>query len=186
MVQEEEKTKKSHAFSISIIVLSIYSLLIFLEPKILNYTNIIPSEISYWIKISLCTIVLIFSSISDFKKMEVTDNATVALIYIYLLDYRLENLCSGLICFSVFFLVAMITSLGGADCKIVFGVTINMIIPYSLFALLIGLSVSIVFQVIIKLVKKDDYSVKFPLVPYLTTGFIALTILKEVIFLWKF
>lgn len=139
------------------------------------YTYTLPLNI---IKYILFMIVLIFASISDIKTMEVSDKYTVFLILIGLINVTLDNLIGGLVCFVAFSLVHLITNLGGADVKIAGGCAFILGTKDGLSALLIGLLLSIIIETLINLIKKTSFKRHYPLVPYISTGCIAILVMK--------
>lgn len=122
--------------------------------------------------------VLIFASISDLKTMEVSDKYTFMLLGIGVIGVTLDSLMGAAICFVSFFAVAILTNLGGADVKIAGACGFVLGTAPSLIALLIGLSLSLVIELAITLIKKKPMKRHYPLVPYITIGCIAVTIMK--------
>ena len=122
--------------------------------------------------------VLIFASISDLKTMEVSDNYTFLLLAIGLTGVTLDSFMGAAICFVSFFVVAMLTNLGGADVKIAGACGFVLGTVPSLIALLIGLTLSLIIEYSITLIKKKPMKRHYPLVPYITIGCIAVTIMK--------
>ncbi len=130
------------------------------------------------IKYIIFLIVLVLASISDLKTMEVSNKYTFLLLCIGAIGVSRDSIIGGIICFTAFFLVAMLTNLGGADVKIAGACGFVLGTLPSLIALLIGLSLSIVVEIAITLLGKQSLKRHYPLVPYITIGCMVVTILK--------
>ncbi|MFI3327469.1 MAG: hypothetical protein R3Y35_15050, partial [Clostridia bacterium] len=80
-----------------------------------------------------------------------------------------------------FFIVALLTNLGGADVKITAAIAFALGTVPTLIALLIGLSFSLIFEAIISVRKKENVLKRhYPLVPYISFGCMVVMILKGV------
>ncbi len=130
------------------------------------------------IKSIVFVIILIFASRQDLKQMQVSNWYSIALLVVGLIGVSFDSLIGAVVCFSVFFLVAMLTNLGGADVKIAGACGFVLGTLPSLVAMLIGLILSVIIQTAILIFKKHGTKQQFPLVPYLTFGCIVVTILK--------
>ncbi|WP_249030155.1 A24 family peptidase [Tannockella kyphosi] len=132
------------------------------------------------VKAMLFITILVFASISDLKTMTVSDKYTFMLLGVGLVGVTLDSLVGASICFISFFLVAMLTNLGGADVKIAGACGFVLGALPSLIALLIGLSLSVIVEIAVTLIKREPIKRHYPLVPYITIGCIAVTIMKGI------
>ncbi len=159
------------ALLIAIIALS----LCFFNPVTQSILLSLPFQV---IKSILFVIVLMFAAKQDLKELQVSNWYSVALLAIGLIGVNIDSLIGGALCYSVFFLVAMLTNLGGADVKIAGCCGFVLGTLPCLIALLIGLSISLILETITTIIKKDGIKRVYPLVPYIASGCTVVTILE--------
>lgn len=125
-------------------------------------------------------IILFYASKQDLQELNVNHSFYLSIFFIGLIGVTLDSFIGAVISCFLFFLVAMLTNLGGADVKIACACGFVLGVIPALFAFLIGLSVGVVIELIISLVKTKtiDIKRKFPLVPYITIGCFAVAIMK--------
>lgn len=183
ITQKIKDNLKSKQGSISVPVLSallfivIALALCFFNPATQSVLLSLPFQV---IKSVLFVIVLMFAAKQDLKELQVSNWYSAALLAIGLIGVGVDNLIGGAVCYSVFFLVAMLTSLGGADVKIAGCCGFVLGTLPCLIALLIGLSISLILETITTIIKKDGIKRVYPLVPYIASGCIVVTILKGI------
>ncbi len=156
----------------------ILSVAIFFLPIIITYNA------WEYVKISAFIILLILASIEDLKNMEVPHRYWILMLVVGLINVSWDSLIGLVVCFTIFFIVAMLTNLGGADVKIAGACGFVMGTIPCLFALVIGLFISVIVEQIITAIKNNGIKHKYPLVPYMAIGCIIITILKGFI-LWN-
>lgn len=91
------------------------------------------------------------------------------------------RIMSGLLCgaflFGIFFMVAYLgDQLGGADCLIVAAIGYSLDF-YGFYAVIIGLILTLPYTAYMKITKKEHV---YPLIPFLTTGYIIILIILTV------
>lgn len=151
------------------------------------------------VKFTLMSEILIIASYNDYTTRLASDKFWIALLVVGLINFSITSVIYGALCFIPMFLVAMLFTAGGSDVKCV-GVC-GFIIGsyYALFGLLLGLMITCIsffFMYTVKIFIKEkkqnlspisspffwkSYSkhlfislikAQFPLIPYLSTGFI--------------
>lgn len=128
------------------------------------------------IKGMLLLYVLLFASCSDLTTRTVDDNVFVMILIISLINFNVANLLSMLIGAFVVFVpqvaIAVINpdkAIGGADIKITTSIAFLLGVYKGVMALLIGLMIAIIYNVIKSKMKKQKID-SFALVPFIAIG----------------
>lgn len=125
---------------------------------------------------------LFYAAYTDIKTLEVPLWIFPSIIFLRSLSFisrnNHEQLIMGLICgtvlFFIFFLISILgQQLGGADCLIVAAIGYTMDF-YGLYAVIIGLFLSIPYTAYMKVSHKEHV---YPLVPFLLSGVIIILFL---------
>lgn len=123
--------------------------------------------------------ILLYASVSDIQTHEVKDFISVLIFITGFIGVTLSDvpmmLFSGLAIGGVLLICAMVSGnrLGGADVKLSTACAFLLGFSKSIAGLVIGLSVSVIVNLIIQKQKKSKNQ-PFPLVPYLSIGFILM------------
>ena len=132
------------------------------------------------IKTTILLALLLYASVRDIKTREVPDSISVMLLILGLVDTDIERLPSMLIGMALVFLPQFISALinpskalGGADIKISSSAAFLIGAQRGLFALIVGLTLSVVTLPIIRKVRKLPKNQPFPLIPFLSVGIVA-------------
>lgn len=124
-------------------------------------------------------LVLLFASICDIQTHEVKDDVSVILFVTGLIGMTMEdipiNLISGIFMGFMLFVFAIVSRnrLGGADVKLSAACAFLLGFERALAGLIIGLFISVIFNLVIQKVKKTKDQ-PFPLAPYLSIGFMLM------------
>ena len=124
----------------------------------------------------LCMI-LMWASISDIAKHEVPDFITVSIIILAFVGFEPANLPSMLVGAIVLFVPQLVVSMlrperavGGADMKISAALGFLLGAEKGLFAVITGLTISVISMLIVRKIKKESNKEPFALVPFLSFG----------------
>ena len=116
----------------------------------------------------------------DIKTREVSDSVSEMLLILSFVDTDVEQLPSMLLGMVLVFLPQLISALinptkalGGADIKLSSAAAFLLGAQRGLFALMVGLTLSVVTVPIIRKVRKRPKDQPFPLIPFLSVGIIA-------------
>ncbi len=172
----------TNAFTTSPVIFPLLMLIIasvvvsFLNPTLRSITLSLPTQI---IKYILFNIVLFLAARQDLKEMKAHNWYSVTIFGIGLIGPTLDSVIGAIVCFVIFLLVYLIrkNKLGGADVKLVAACGFVLGTIPTLFALLIGLSVSLIIESIVTLIKKNGFNHSYPLLPYIAGGCLAMTII---------
>ena len=132
------------------------------------------------IKTIILLALLLYASVRDIKMREVPDSISVMLLILGLVDTdigRLPPMLFGaLLVFLPQFISALINpskALGGADIKVSSSAAFLLGAQRGLFALMVGLMLSVVIVPIMRKVRKLPKDQPFPLIPFLSVGIVA-------------
>ena len=124
----------------------------------------------------LC-MVLIWASISDMAKHEVPDFISAAVLILAFVAFEPANLPSMIVGAAVLFLPQLAVSMlrpdravGGADIKLSAALGFLLGAEKGLFAVITGLTVSVIFMLIVRKIRKESNKEPFALVPFLSFG----------------
>lgn len=183
MFQKSKKIILSNQASIStpILILQLLILIIAVSISIFNtevrsIMLLLPTQI---IKYLLFNIVLFFAARQDLKQHKVDNKYSLAILAIGLIGPTFDSVIGAIMCYLMFFFVCYVSNLGmgGGDAKIVGACGFVLGTIPNLFALLIGLSVSLITEATISIFKKQGLKRGFPLIPYIAAGCSAITII---------
>ena len=132
------------------------------------------------IKLGVLIALLLYASIKDIKSREVPDSVSGMMLILGLVGITAGDLPSMLLGMALVFLPQYLAAiinpekaLGGADIKLSSAVAFLLGAPKGLFALIVGLTLSVITVPIVRRVKKLPKNQPFPLVPFLAVGIIA-------------
>ena len=132
------------------------------------------------IKTTILLALLLYASVRDIKTREVSDSISIILLILGLVDTDIGKLpsmlCGALVVFLPQFISALINpskALGGADIKLSSAAAFLLGAQRGLFALIVGLTLSVVIVPIIRKVRKLPTDQPFPLIPFLSIGIVA-------------
>ena len=132
------------------------------------------------IKTIILLTLLLYASVMDIKTREVPNPVSGMLLILGLVDKDIDQLPSmiigALLVFLPQFVSALINpskALGGADIKITSSAAFLLGAQRGLFALIVGLTLSVVTLPIIRKVRKLPKDQPFPLIPFLSIGIVA-------------
>ena len=132
------------------------------------------------IKFGVLLALLIYASIKDIKSREVPDSVSGMMLILGLVGITAGDLPSMLLGMTLVFLPQYIAAiinpakaLGGADIKLSSTAAFLLGAPRGLFALIVGLTLSVITVPIVRKVKKLPKNQPFPLVPFLAVGITA-------------
>lgn len=121
-----------------------------------------------------------YASVRDIKTREVSDSISVMLLILGLVDTDIVRppsmLFGALLVFLPQFISALISpskALGGADIKVSSSAAFLLGAQRGLFALIVGLTLSVVTMSIIRKVRKLPKDQPFTLIPFLSIGIVA-------------
>ena len=124
----------------------------------------------------LC-IILMWASISDIAKHEVPDFITVSILILAFVGFEPNNLPSMLVGAIVLFVPQLVVSMlrperavGGGDMKISAALGFLLGAEKGLFAVITGLTISIISMLIVRKIEKESNKEPFALVPFLSFG----------------
>ena len=132
------------------------------------------------IKTTILLALLLYASVRDIKTHEVPDSISIMLLILGLVDTDIARLPSmlfgALMVFLPQFISALINpskALGGADIKLSSASSFLLGAQRGLFALMVGLTLSVVIVPIMRKVRKLPKDQSFPLIPFLSVGVFA-------------
>ena len=132
------------------------------------------------IKFGILLALLIYASIKDIKSREVPDSVSGMMLILGLVGITAGDLPSMLLGMTLVFLPQYIAAiinpakaLGGADIKLSSTAAFLLGAPRGIFALIVGLTLSVITVPIVRKVKKLPKNQPFPLVPFLAVGITA-------------
>ncbi len=124
----------------------------------------------------LC-MVLMWASISDIAKHEVPDFISAAVLILAFVGFEPANLPSMIVGAAVLFIPQLAVSMlrparaiGGADMKLSAALGFLLGAEKGLFAVITGLTVSVIFVLIVRKIRKESNKEPFALVPFLGFG----------------
>ena len=131
-------------------------------------------------KFGILLALLIYASIKDIKSREVPDSVSGMMLILGLVGITAGDLSSMLLGMTLVFLPQYLAAvinpakaLGGADMKLSSAAAFLLGAPRGLFALIVGLTLSVITIPIVRAIKKLPKNQPFPLVPFLAVGIIA-------------
>ena len=124
--------------------------------------------------------ILLFASVTDYKKREVPYIYIILLILTALIDFRASNMLGCLLSVPFYFGQNEGRCMGGGDVLIVAALGFSLGLVPTLVTVIIG---SIVFIIagLVSEIKKGKGKQLFPFVPALTIGYIVNTVLEVLI-----
>ena len=132
------------------------------------------------IKLGVLIALLLYASIKDIRSREVPDSVSGMMLILGLVGITAGDLPSMLLGMALVFLPQYLAAiinpekaLGGADIKLSSSAAFLLGAPRGLFALIVGLTLSVITVPIVRKVKKLPKNQPFPLVPFLAVGIIA-------------
>ena len=132
------------------------------------------------IKTILLLCILLFASVTDFKKMQVPYLYIILLILTALIDFRALNMLGCLLSVPFYFAQNEGRCMGGGDVLIVAALGFSLGFAPTLVTVIIGCIVFIIAGLITE-IKKGKGKELFPFVPALTVGYIVTTVLEVLI-----
>ena len=136
------------------------------------------------IKLGVLIALLLYASIKDIKSREVPDSVSGMMLILGLVGITAGDLPSMLLGMALVFLPQYLAAiinpekaLGGADIKLSSATAFLLGAPRGLFALIVGLALSVITIPIVRKVKKLPKNQPFPLIPFLSVGILAAYIL---------
>ena len=129
------------------------------------------------IKTILLLCILLFASVTDFKKMQVPYLYIMLLILTALIDFRALNMLGIILSVPFYFAQKDGRCMGGGDVMIVAALGFSMGFPQTLVTVITGCIVFITAGLITEHRKGKEQKL-FPFVPALTIGFIVTIILE--------
>ena len=132
------------------------------------------------LKLLLILCILIFASVTDFRKREVPNIYIILMIIITaLIDFRASNMLGSVISVPFYFAQKDGKSMGGGDLKLAFALGFSLGLAKSLMTVIFGCIVFITAGAVWEIANGNKGNL-FPFVPALTAGYI-ITILMEVL-----
>lgn len=129
------------------------------------------------VKGMILTLLLLYASLSDFKKREVPDCISVMILILAFVGFESSNLLSMLAGAAVVFIPQLATTMltpnrpiGGADIKISTALAFLLGAEKGIFALVVGMLLAVVITAISNKLNDRDQKQAFPLVPFLWIG----------------
>ena len=124
--------------------------------------------------------ILLFASVTDYKKREVPYIYIILLILTALIDFRAFNMLGCLLSVPFYFAQNKGRCMGGGDVLIVAALGFSLGLAPTLVTVIIGCIVFIIAGLITE-IKKGKRKELFPFVPALTVGYIVTTVLEVLI-----
>ena len=121
--------------------------------------------------------ILLFATITDFKKREVPYIYIILLILTALIDFRASNMLGCLLSVPFYFAQKEGRSMGGGDVLIVAALGFSLGFVPTLVTVIIGCIVFIIAGLITE-IKKGKRKELFPFVPALAVGYVVTTVLE--------
>ena len=129
------------------------------------------------VKGMILTLLLLYASLSDFKKREVPDCICVMILILAFVGFEPSNLLSMLAGAAVVFIPQLATTMltpnrpiGGADIKISTALAFLLCAHKGIYALVVGMLLAVVITAISNKLNDRDQKQAFPLVPFLWIG----------------
>ncbi len=123
------------------------------------------------IKYIIFILVLIYAGLKDIKTREIPDKVHIIILIVSLIgNFNLIKSLIGLIFISIPFIIPIYfdyESVGGGDIKLAGAIGFFLRLRKGLFALIVGLTIALIFNLIIFRRKGDEI---FPLAPYMAVG----------------
>ena len=123
---------------------------------------------------------MLYASVMDIKTREVPDSVSVMLLILGLVDVSIKEIPQMLLGMVLVFLPQFTSALinptkalGGADIKVSSSAAFLLGVQRGLFALIVGLTLSVVTMQIIRKIRRLPKDQPFPLIPFLSIGIIA-------------
>ena len=123
---------------------------------------------------------LLYASAKDIKTREVPDSVSVMLLILGLVDVSIKEIPQMLLGMVLVFMPQLISALinpskalGGADIKLSSAAAFLLGAQRGLFALIVGLTLSVVTMPIIRKIRNLPKDQPFPLIPFLSIGIVA-------------
>ena len=123
---------------------------------------------------------MLYASVMDIKTREVPDSVSVMLLILGLVDVSIKEIPQMLLGMVLVFMPQLISALinpsktlGGADIKVSSSAAFLLGMPNGLFALMVGLTLSVVTMPILRKVRKLPKDQPFPLIPFLSIGILV-------------
>ena len=132
------------------------------------------------VKILAILCILLFATVTDFKKREVPYIYIILLILTALIDFRASNMLGCLLSVPFYFCQRDGRCMGGGDVLIVAALGFSLGFVPTLVTVMIGCIVFIIAGLITE-IKKGKGKELFPFVPALTVGYIVTTVLEVLI-----
>lgn len=124
--------------------------------------------------------ILLFASVTDYKKREVPYIYIILLILTALIDFRASNMLGCLLSLPFYFAQNEGRCMGGGDVLIVAALGFSLGLAPTLVTVIIGCIVFIIAGLVSE-IKKGKGKQLFPFVPALTIGYIVNTVLEVLI-----
>ena len=124
--------------------------------------------------------ILLFATVTDFKKREVPYIYIILLILTALIDFRATNMLGFLLSVPFYFAQLGGRCMGGGDVLIVAALGFSLGFMQTLVTVIIGCIVFIIAGLVSE-IKKGKGKELFPFVPALTVGYIVTTVLEVLI-----
>ena len=129
------------------------------------------------VKGMILTLLLLYASLSDFKKREVPDCISVMILILAFVGFEPSNLLSMLAGAAVVFIPQLANTMltpnrpiGGADIKISTALAFLLGAEKGIFALVVGMLLAVLITAISNKLNDRDQKQAFPLVPFLWIG----------------
>lgn len=124
--------------------------------------------------------ILLFATVTDFKKREVPYIYIIMLILTALIDFRASNMLGVFLSVPFYFAQKEGRCMGGGDMMLVAALGFSLGFMPTLVTVIIGCIVFIIAGLISE-IKKGKGKQLFPFVPALTVGYIVTTVLEVLI-----
>ena len=124
--------------------------------------------------------ILLFATVTDFKKREVPYIYIILLMLTALIDFRATNMLGFILSVPFYFAQKEGRCMGGGDVLIVAALGFSLGLIPTLVTVIIGCIVFIIAGLVTE-IKKGKGKELFPFVPALTVGYIVTTVLEVLI-----
>ena len=124
--------------------------------------------------------ILLFATVTDFKKREVPYIYIILLMLTALIDFRATNMLGFILSVPFYFAQKEGRCMGGGDVLIVAALGFSLGLAPTLVTVIIGCIVFIIAGLVTE-IKKGKGKELFPFVPALTVGYIVTTVLEVLI-----
>lgn len=125
--------------------------------------------------------ILIYASIYDWKYLIVQNRVHIIIVILTITsgEFRIRNLIGAIIITTPILLLSMYKNLiGGGDIKFIFMNTLYCGFTASYFAIIVGLIIAVIYVSFGKLSGRVPIKNKIPLIPFLSIGYLLITILR--------